>query len=216
MIQHFLIHTVEGEIINCGTTWEDSLEQRIEGTTNTLVMLDDPLTHLNYFWKDGLQERPSAPEGNYHFDIPTETWIKIIDPEELTKAIISGVHTINSVAGSVRSTWITVSAGQEMIYLRKEREAIEYLSLDPAPTDLSNFPLLSAEVGITADDPNQLSQIWLNMANLWIPIAAAIEATRLAHINIIEAATDVSEVDPEITACITQLNTYRYSAIMGT
>lgn len=64
-----------------------------------------------------------------------------------------------------------------MIYLAKEAEARAYL------VDGTIGPLLSAEVGITAPEPYQLAQLWVNLAALWRGAAAGIEGERSSRIK---------------------------------
>jgi hypothetical protein len=82
--------------------------------------------------------------------------------------------------------------GQSMIYLAKEAEAHAWMA-DPTP-DPAAYPLLSAELGITAPDGASLAQIWLNLATLWRSTAADLEALRLTASAAIDAATTPEEV----------------------
>ena len=110
---------------------------------------------------------------------------------------------INEVSGSMRAQYVTVIPGQEMIYLAKEAEAARYLA-DPAP-DLAEYPMLSAEVGLTAPTAYELAQLWVNMSDLWRGIAAQIETWRLGTIAQIETAADVATVDAIVTAALATL-----------
>ena len=113
------------------------------------------------------------------------------------------IAEINAAADSARRRFITAIAGQEMIYLRKEDEARRYLALDPEPTDLAGFPMIEAEVGITAPTAYQIAQIWLFMSNQWILAAAQIEAARLSGIEAARVATS----PPQIEAITAQTKT---------
>ena len=86
-----------------------------------------------------------------------------------------------------------------MIYLAKEAEARAWIA-DPAP-DPANYPLLSAEVGITAPDAASLAQLWLNMAVLWRAAAAQLEALRMT----IGAAIDAAETPEDVAAALAAL-----------
>lgn len=127
----------------------------------------------------------------------TIQWDRIITAETreaaaLTQAKATAHAALAARIAAARSALITDLPGQQMIYLAKEAEARAFLA-DPAP-DLAAYPLLAAEVGLTAPDPAALAQIWLNMALLWRNAAAALEATRLAQGAAIDAATTVAEV----------------------
>ncbi|WP_323041588.1 hypothetical protein [Gemmobacter sp.] len=93
---------------------------------------------------------------------------------------------------AARASYITILPGQDMIYQAKEAEARAWIA-DPAP-DLEDYPLLSAEIGLTAPDAQSLAQLWLNMASLWRQAAAGLEAVRLTVGAAIEAATTVEAI----------------------
>lgn len=87
---------------------------------------------------------------------------------------------------AARSALVTTLPAQDMIYLAKEAEAAAWVAAD-AP-DLADYPLLSAEVGISAPDADQLAQLWLNMSSMWRAAAAQLEALRLSRGAQIDAA----------------------------
>lgn len=105
---------------------------------------------------------------------------------------------INQHAGYIRTLFVTDIPAQQMIYLAKEAEALAYLAATPA--DLGQYPLIAAEVGITADTALALAQLWVGTANQWRALAANIEAIRLGHIKMlghpeltVEAAASVRD-----------------------
>jgi hypothetical protein len=100
---------------------------------------------------------------------------------------------------NARSQLITDLPGQDMVYLAKEAEARSWVT-EVSP-DLADYPLLSAEVGITAPDADQLAQLWLNMAVLWRSTAAQLEALRLST----QAAIAAAETEAEIAAALAAL-----------
>lgn len=110
---------------------------------------------------------------------------------------------INSAASNLRSHYITAIPGQEMIYLAKEAEAVRYLA--EAPETLDGYPLLAAEVGITAPTAYQLAQLWANMSALWRGVAAQIEAVRMTAIYAIEAAPDAATVETAVQTAVAAL-----------
>lgn len=113
------------------------------------------------------------------------------------------IADVNTQAGNVRSRFITTIPGQEMIYLKKEQEAISYIAEDPAPTNLVNYPLLAAEIGVTASTAYELAQIWLNMASQWQAVAGMIETARLTAVYTIE----VAQTESAIAAAMQQFGT---------
>lgn len=127
----------------------------------------------------------------------TIQWDQLIAADSRAAAALAEARATAHAAlatriAAARSALITDLPGQQMIYLAKEAEARAFLA-DPAP-DLAAYPLLAAEVGLTAPDAQALAQIWLNMAMLWRNAAAGLEATRLALGAAIDAATTVAEV----------------------
>ena len=106
----------------------------------------------------------------------------------LQKVKTEAVAAINAASGLTRQKFITTAPGQEMIYLAKEREAIAYLA-DPVPLPI-DYPLIAAEVGVTAPTAWELAQVWVNVSVYWRSIAARIEGARMRAIARIEAAPD--------------------------
>lgn len=113
---------------------------------------------------------------------------------DLATAKAAAIAAVNLRIGNQRAAYITVAPGQEMIYQRKEAEAREYLSFLAEPATLTEFPLIAAEVGITAPTAAQVAQVWLNMAAAWVAVAAALETARMTQIGQIESAQSVEEI----------------------
>ena len=112
---------------------------------------------------------------------------------ELAAAKVKAIAEINLSVGKARQKYITTSPGQEMIYLAKEREALAYL---PNPTDdLSTYPMLEAEIGVTAPTARELAQLWANVSVQWRAIAARIEGTRMRSIAQIENCADPDDLN---------------------
>lgn len=116
-----------------------------------------------------------------------------IGAEALAAAKATARARLAATIIAARSALITVLPGQDMIYQAKEAEARAWIA-DPAP-DLANYPLLSAEIGLTAPDAHSLAQLWLNMASLWRETAAALEVTRLTIGAAINAAETIEQID---------------------
>lgn len=112
---------------------------------------------------------------------------------------------VNTMVGAIRQRYITTSPGQEMIYLAKEAEARE-LASDPAP-DPADYPMLAAEVGITAPTLAEVGQIILNLAVLWRGIGAQLEQVRLTTHTQVSAATSVEAVNAVVASFRDTLST---------
>lgn len=109
-------------------------------------------------------------------------------------------HEINLLAGAARARFITIIPGQEMLYLEKKAEALRWLSAQSP--DIADYPFLGAEVNITAATPNELANLWMQMAAQWAVAASIIEGMRMAYINNVNGAADVATIDA-------MLETYR-------
>ncbi|SEN77239.1 hypothetical protein SAMN04488103_107184 [Gemmobacter aquatilis] len=126
-------------------------------------------------------------------------WTLMKSPEtRATEALAEAKAQARAEISAARATMITTLPGQQMIYMAKEAEAARYIA-DPAP-DLATYPLLAAEIGITAPDAWQLAQIWLAMADLWRQAAAGLEALRLGTAAAVAAAGTVAEVAAALIA----------------
>jgi len=116
------------------------------------------------------------------------------DPAEVLSAAKAAARArLAETIARVRAAQITVLPGQDMIYLSKEAEARAWLAAE-APV-LADYPLLSAEAGITAPDADQLAQLWMNLGALWRQAAGPLEAARMAIGAAIDAAATVEEVE---------------------
>ncbi|KEP68422.1 hypothetical protein DL1_12010 [Thioclava dalianensis] len=110
----------------------------------------------------------------------------LADAKSVAKQAIAAQMT------AAREAFVTVLPGQDMVYLAKEAEATAYLA--DADPDIAHYPLLSAEVGVTAPSAYELAQIWVNMSSIWRGAAASLEKIRLMAVDAIEVATSVDEV----------------------
>ncbi len=97
------------------------------------------------------------------------------------------ITQINTAIGEIRARYITVLPGQKMLYLQKEAEARAFLA-DPDP-DLTDYPLIAAEIGITGATPEQVAQVYLNLAAMLRTTAAQLEQLRLSCVLMAETAT---------------------------
>ncbi|MBW4708613.1 hypothetical protein KX928_12545 [Roseobacter sp. YSTF-M11] len=124
---------------------------------------------------------------------------------ELATQQASAIVAINEAAGAVRAQYITIIPGQEMLYPEKRDEARAYVAEPTPPTDLSDYELLEAEIGITAPTIAEVAQVILNLYALWKGIAAPLETFRLGAINSVEAATSQAEIDAAVATFMSQL-----------
>lgn len=109
--------------------------------------------------------------------------------DALQQLKISLKSNVDQSAETERLKYITPGAGQAMTYQQKADEAGRYLAAS-AP-NASDYPLLSAEVGITAADISGVAQVIAAAFARWQAIGGAIEAVRLAAKKAIDDATTV-------------------------
>lgn len=120
------------------------------------------------------------------------------DAARLDQAKAEARAAVNAMAGQVRQAFITDLPGQDMIYLGKEAEARAWLA-DPAPQPAA-YPLLMAEVGVTAQTAAELAALWLTMGAQWRLVAAAIEAARMTALRDVSVAADAAAVAAAVAA----------------
>ena len=114
---------------------------------------------------------------------------------ELEQRKADTIKEVNAKIGAVREEYITPIPGQEMIYSAKEEEAKAFNVITPRPTDLSEFPFLDAEIGITAPSAQELADLWIQMAADWRTIGPLLEQLRLGTIEAVRAATTPAEIE---------------------
>lgn len=133
---------------------------------------------------------PSGVEQGWTYD--GEVFKPPIEPQEdLEEIKRSLAAVVDNAAETERLKYITPGAGQALTYQQKSEEAKRYLAAtDPDPAD---YPLLSAEMGITAADLAGVARIVNAAFAQWQIIGAAIEKTRLATKAAIDAAATAEE-----------------------
>ena len=110
---------------------------------------------------------------------------------------------VNAAIDGVRRSFITPIAGQSMIYLEKEAEALAYVAADPEPATLegweAGYPFSASEVGATAPTPYEVAQVYLNLAAQWRAAGAQLENLRIGTITAVNAAATVWEIEAAMT-----------------
>lgn len=96
---------------------------------------------------------------------------------------------VDGDAEATRQRFITGGSGQAMTYMQKAAEASRCIS-DASPNP-SGYPMLSAEVGITAPTLLEVAVVVNNAYTQWQVIGAAIEAIRLGAKAAIENAETI-------------------------
>lgn len=99
---------------------------------------------------------------------------------------------VDAEAERRRMAVLTPGEGQALVYQRKAQEAdacLAALASGQAAAPLQ-YPLLSAEVGLTAPTLGEVAAVVRAMADQWVHLAAETEAWRLAAKSAIDAAPD--------------------------
>ncbi|CDN52546.1 Hypothetical protein RG1141_CH01810 [Neorhizobium galegae bv. officinalis bv. officinalis str. HAMBI 1141] len=97
-----------------------------------------------------------------------------------------------------RLKYITAGAGQAMTYQQKADEAREYLEEDQP--DAADYPLLTAEIGITGATIADVANVIIASFQQWQVIGGAIEAARLGTKAAIDAAETVDDAEAAANA----------------
>ena len=98
---------------------------------------------------------------------------------------------VDAQAETTRLLWITPGSGQALTYEQKRAEA-ERMAGDPAP-EPEAYPMLAAEVGITAATLSAVGALVRARAAAWTAIAAQIESLRLQAKAAVMAANNAAE-----------------------
>lgn len=123
---------------------------------------------------------------------------QVIDkqPAEIDAAISDrareAVKAVDDFAEQVRLRFLTAGSGQAMVYQEKVEVAAEWVAAG-SPADASAFSLISAEIGITAEDAAGVVAVWQTMRAAWRQVAATIEAIRLGTKAAIDAAAGLQD-----------------------
>ena len=107
----------------------------------------------------------------------------------------SARERVDGMIYEARLRFVTPLPGQDAIYLAKEAEAKVYLAADPAPADLSAFPYLAAEVGITAPTALDLARIWAFQGAQFRQLGAFTEHLRMSTKKNLMEAADIESID---------------------
>ncbi len=100
---------------------------------------------------------------------------------------------VDGAAELERRKYITPGAGQAMTYQQKAAEAKAFT--DAEDSDEADFPMLMAEVGITAPDIAGVAASVLGAEMAWRQIGAAIEGIRLSAKKAIDEAENADEAN---------------------
>lgn len=106
---------------------------------------------------------------------------------------VAAKKAVDAAAAQHRACRMTDGFGQEMLYLQKEAEARTCVA-DAAP-DVTQYPLLAAEVGITGATLTEVAVAIIIRADECRADVADIEAVRLSAKQQIDAALSAAEIE---------------------
>ncbi|PZU89129.1 MAG: hypothetical protein DI527_16485 [Chelatococcus sp.] len=135
-------------------------------------------------WDDGVLTVPPVREAAVLTITAVTGWDAAPDPLAVLKELLK--QGIDQQAERERLKYITAGAGQAMTYQQKAAEALR-LADDPEP-DPAAYPMLSAEVGVTATDLSGVGAIVRAAHAQWLAMGAAIETARLSGKQAIDLA----------------------------
>ncbi|MFD1792066.1 hypothetical protein ACFSE0_10500 [Ochrobactrum teleogrylli] len=107
---------------------------------------------------------------------------------------------VDAGAEAERLKYITPGAGQAMTYQQKVTEAQAFKAA--SNPQASDYPILSSEVGITAETLSEVADVVLTAFAQWQQIGAMIESIRLGAKRDIDAAEDEAEARAIVDAII--------------
>lgn len=162
---------------------------------NNYVEIDEDIDPNNLYIKDGvIKIRSACPNEYYSFDTDSETWVDNRTQADLDAYLITSrknaYDSINRYRGEVRSRYITICPGQEMVYLEKERQAREWLNTTNG--DIQDFPAIAAEIGpgLTGNTATEVAQTYVAMADQFRILSAIIEAKSIRYLNMVGVETN--------------------------
>lgn len=135
---------------------------------------------------------------------PTTEEIAAQAEARLARAKGEATARVNARIDALRRRHYTVIAGQDALYLEKRDEALAYVAqteIAGEPKDLTDYPLIANELGITGDTPWQIAQIWLHRSDAFRQIGAATERPRQIALNAIATAPDLDAIDAAEADC---------------
>lgn len=181
----YVVINAAGRILKTGNCPPEMISIQAGDGEHAFEVAEALSDDIHYF-KDGFAVAyPEKPGEWAEFNFETHAWF---DPRSTQRVLDDVIAAKTQAIGMINDYWeterlkyITNIPGQDAIYIAKENEATAYLS-DSAP-NLVNYPMIAAEIGVTAPDGYQLSQLWLNMALLWRSVAAQMEGARMRQIE---------------------------------
>lgn len=113
--------------------------------------------------------------------------------EELARARKAALAEIDRSAEEVRGYFITLGAGQSMVYQQKRVEAEKVIA--NAAIDPADVPHIAGEATLNGIGNLEQAQIIMAMSEAWTDTSALIEQRRLAAKKAVSAATTLDAIE---------------------
>ncbi len=151
-----------------------------------IIAADDP-QHLEWLDAGGITTRWLVDIAGVQTDAAVNDVLRPCGIHiSMSAAKAQAVVRINEAAEQCRGKYMTPGDGQMMTYLEKINQARACLAAQSPQA--SDYPMLAAEIGITASTLVGVAEIVAAAYNQWLVIGSTIEATRRAANVAIEAA----------------------------
>lgn len=111
---------------------------------------------------------------------------------------------IDNFAGELRSKYISTIPGQAEVYQEKYDQAVDHAA-NAYPADLTDYPLIQAEVDATSLTAQQATDAILAARTNWLTSMAAIETERRKGKVNIDAATDLASIESAFNVALAAL-----------
>lgn len=168
----------------------------------TLSGLPDPC------WIDVNGEPVEVVGGEFEITAPTPGLIRVemigryigvlwlISAHDLSTLKTTTKTRIDAAAEAARLQYITAGAGQAMVYEQKNAEAKRFFEVvnNGETTSPADYVILAAEATAKGETLLNVATLVRDTAAAWLPIAAMIEAKRMAGKKAVDAAATVSAV----------------------
>lgn len=106
-------------------------------------------------------------------------------PPPIAELAARAAAEVRRQAGATRDAWRT--PGKDAVYGQKVDEAAAWRAAGE-PADLTAYPHIAGETGITAPTAGELVTLWEAMAAAWIVASAQVEATEQGALKAIREA----------------------------
>lgn len=120
------------------------------------------------------------------------------------------IREVDLFAGEVRARFMARGYGQEITYVEKRIDALNYLNAG-SPADSSAFPFISAEATSTGQEPATVAAMIIGRSDALRSVGSSIEAQRTRGGDQITAAADAAEATAAKDFAIASLDVHRMS-----